>query len=124
MEPWGPDVARCFLNQLCLNNSEDHTRRLSVKEQLTSFDRLKSQPSVSEAFSELVRLQEGLDTLIRSASPGASESTKDLACEIRLYLQQARVLLLCINVDGAMLKMNTASQNLRKLQDLLAEIPK
>jgi hypothetical protein len=95
-----------------------------VKEQLTNFDRLKSQPSVSEAFSELVRLQEELDRLIRSASPGALESANDLACEIRLYLQQARVLLLCINVDGAMLKMNMASQNVRKLQDLLAEIPK
>lgn len=87
----------------------------------TGLDKREAQLSVSEAFSQLVKLQQEFEMLVKPVSDEGPESSRLLACDTRLHLQQARVLLLCANVEGAVLKIDSATQNLRQLRRLFVK---
>ncbi|MCX6143920.1 MAG: hypothetical protein NTZ35_11940 [Ignavibacteriales bacterium] len=96
-----------------------HTRNsVMVGATSTGLDKRETPHSVSEAFSQLAELQQEFEMLVKPVSEDGPESTRFLACDTRIYLQQARVLLLCANVEGAVLKIGLATQNLRQLRQL------
>ena len=98
-----------------------HTRSSIASNASTGLDKREAQLSVSEAFSQLVKLQQEFEMLVKPVSEDGPASSRLLACDTRLDLQQARVLLLCANVEGAVLKINSATRNLRQLRRLFAK---
>lgn len=98
-----------------------HTRSSITSDASTGLDKREAQLSVSEAFSQLVKLQQEFELLVRPVSDEGPASSRLLACDTRLDLQQARVLLLCANVEGAVLKMDSATRNIRQLRHLFVK---
>ena len=92
-----------------------------VRAPSTGLDKRESQLSVNEAFSQLVKLQQEFEMLVRAVDDDGPESSRLIACDTRVHLQQARVLLLCANVEGAISKINLATLDLRQLRHLFVK---
>jgi hypothetical protein len=80
---------------------------------------MKPQLSVNEVFQRLSKFELEFESLMKTAEVENPVACDSLARNIRLYLHQARVLVLCANVNDAMVFLNTAEEQMQQLQTLL-----
>ena len=69
---------------------------------------MKPQLSVNEVFQRLSKFEQEFESLQKTVEVRNPAACDSIARNIRLYLHQARVLVLCANVNDAMVFLNTA----------------
>jgi hypothetical protein len=84
-------------------------------------DKMKPQLSVNEVFQRLSKFEQEFESLMKTAEVRNPAACDSIARDIRLYLHQARVLVLCANVNDAMVFLNTAEEQMQQLQTLLVQ---
>jgi GTP1/Obg family GTP-binding protein len=84
-------------------------------------DKMKPQLSVNEVFQRLTKFEQEFESLMKTAEVQNPAACDSIARDIRLYLHQARVLVLCANVNDAMVFLNTAEEQMQQLQTLLVQ---
>lgn len=84
-------------------------------------DKMETQLSVNEVFQRLTKCEQEFESLMKTAEVQNPAACDSIARNIRLYLHQARVLVLCANVNDAMVFLNTAEEQMQQLQNLLVQ---
>lgn len=84
-------------------------------------DKMETQLSVNEVFQRLTKCEQEFESLMKTAEVQNPAACDSIARNIRLYLHQARVLVLCANVNDAMVFLNTAEEQMQHLQTLLVQ---
>lgn len=82
---------------------------------------MKPQLSVNELFQRLSKFELEFESLMKTAEVQNPAACDSIARNIRSYLHQARVLVLCANVNDAMVFLNTAEEQMQQLQTLLVQ---
>lgn len=84
-------------------------------------DKMETQLSVNEVFQRLTKCEQEFESLMKTAEVQNPAACDSIARNIRLYLHQARVLVLCANVNDAMVFLNTAEEQMQHFQTLLVQ---
>jgi hypothetical protein len=93
-------------------------RRMSAR---VGEDKMEPQLSVNEVFQKLTKFEQEFESLMKIAEVHNPVACDSIARDIRLYLHQARVLVLCANVNDAMVFLNTAEEQMQQLQNLVVQ---
>lgn len=83
--------------------------------------KMAAQLSVNEAFQKLSKFELEFESLMKTDEVQNPAACDSIARSIRSYLHQARVLVLCANVNDAMVFLNTAEEQMPQLQNLLVQ---
>jgi len=77
------------------------------------------QRSVSEVFRRLSKFEDEFEALVKTAEVRNPVACDNIARKIRSYLHDARVMLLCTNVDHAMEHLDVVQEYIQQLQTML-----
>jgi hypothetical protein len=93
-------------------------RRMSAR---VGGDKMELHLSVNEVFQRLTKFEQEFESLMKIGGVRNPVACDSIAGDIRLYLHHARVLVLCANVNDAMVFLNTAEEQMQQLQNLVVQ---
>ena len=82
---------------------------------------IKPELSVNEVHQRLSKLEKEFESLLKTTEARNPMACDSIARNIRLYLHQARVLLLCTNVNDAMGFLDVAQKQMQQIQTMLVQ---